>query len=386
MSNIKYYLTTSPGRINIIGEHTDHQKGLVMPTAINLQIFIYVSNRTDDLIRVFSETLNEYDEFPISNISKSYGWKNYIRGTIDKFNRNFGLEFGFDIFISSRLPFGAGLSSSASLVVGLYSSLEYILNKQINDMKVIEDCWEVENNYVGLSCGIMDQFIVRLGKENSALKLNCENLEYYFINLPSEIKFLIIDTGVRRNLKDSPYNKRIEECNYSLKFLKKKGYNIENLSQIKIADLGYIQKILVNPYYKRVEHIVSENHRVNLFDLKITKSKIEAGKFLYESHLSLEKSFEASWIEADQLVQYSKSISGVYGARMVGGGWGGSVLFMIDTEKAYKVKNNLRKYLLEKGLNNHRVLEIASSGGVKTQKLEKTSIPMNFKKFLLNET
>jgi galactokinase len=239
----------------------------------------------------------------------------------------------------------------------------------------------VENNFIGISCGIMDQFIVRVGKKNSAIKLNCRDLNFSYIKIPSKIKFLVIETGIERSLKDSPYNQRIKECENALKKLNESGYKIDNLSQLKLEDMGSVRNKLGNNLLKRVEHVVSENHRVQVFEEKLINSFYEAGSLLYESHESLQYDFQASWKEADDLVEYSKTIFGIYGARMVGAGWGGSVLVMIDSKESDNIQLMFKKRFIRKKLHKSSIYEISISDGVKFQKIDRELVPFNQKNF-----
>jgi galactokinase len=379
MSDENWFKTLSPGRINLIGEHTDHQKGFVLPAAINRSIEIYVNPRKDKLVKVYSKTMEESDEFDFNVVYRDYGWKNYVRGVVKKFHYKFQLKSGYNIIITSNLPVGSGLSSSAALEVGLYTTLEKINGLDLPDLEVIKDCWDVENKFVGISCGIMDQFIVRVGKKNSAIKLNCRDLGYSFIKIPSKIKFLVIETGIGRSLKDSPYNQRIKECENALKKLNESGFKIGNLSQLKLEDMGLVRDKLGTNLLRRVEHVVSENHRVQVFEEKIINSASEAGKLLYESHESLRYNFQASWEEADDLVAFSKSIFGAYGARMVGAGWGGSVLLMIDSKESDNIQLMFKKRFRQKKFQKYSIYEISISDGVKFQEIDKELIPFNQK-------
>jgi galactokinase len=356
--------TRAPGRVNLIGEHTDYQMGYVMPSCINLEISLWAKKRTDNNFKVYSKTINEKDVFHTNNISKSLGWKNYHRGIIKAFNEIIPLKKGYNIWIDSNLPRGSGLSSSAALEMAILSTLEKSNGISLSDIDAIKLCWEAENNFVGLSCGIMDQFIVRMGKKNHAILLNCKTFEYEQAHIPDSVELLIVDTNVKRKLTESAYNQRVKECNIAIQQLNEAGLSIKYISDINIDDFEQYGKNVEYPYYRRAKHIITENERVIKLKNKLKEQNLqEIRKILYEAHDSIKNDYEASWKRADELVEYTKTLKGCYGARMTGAGWGGSCVVLVDKNNK-EVKNRIEDWFMKKYHESIIIHHIKTSDGV----------------------
>lgn len=383
------YKVQTAGRINLIGEHTDHQLGLVLPIAINAKISFYGSLREDNKISIYSENYKEKFIINIEEIStyipEKGHWLNYAIGIFQAYNDIYNLPSGCDIAISSELPQEIGLSSSAALEVGLFTLLENIYNHQVIPLDVVKTCWSVENSYVGVRCGIMDQFIVKFGEKDSVLKLNCADLSYEITHLPSDISLLILDTLVRHTLMDSPYNTRINECSVALKKIHDLGYTINSISELSLDEFNKIEDKIKVPFSKRVKHVLTENNRVKEF-YSVLQSNQNAndpnvfkklGSLLYESHDSLKDNFEASWTRADQIVEYAKGLEsmGVYGARMMGGGFGGSILLMVDKTRQQEIIDNLEKWFVQSFRRKTTIFQFTSSTGTETTNISKDEVP-----------
>ena len=393
--NHSIFKVQTAGRINIIGEHTDHQLGFVLPISINAKITIYGTKRDDKQILAYSENFNEKYILPISkieNFSPHKGvWFNYVIGIAKWFNNRNPMTHGCNIIITSELPQGAGLSSSAALEIGLLTLFEHIYEFVFDPYDAINLCWEVENNFIGVKCGIMDQFIVKFGLENIALKINCADLTYEKVKLPLNMRLLIIDTNVKHSLIKTPYNTRIEECKFALKKIISLGFNISNLSELSLNDLQEIRKKLEIPYYSRVKHVVTENIRVNKFydilkDQEATNTNqtlLKLGKLLYESHESLRLDFESSWERADLIVEYCKKKlpSEIYGARMVGGGWGGAVLIMVNTNSIQKINKNLEDWFSSNFHEKAIIYQFRTSNGTEFSRISKNELPLSCRPF-----
>ncbi len=328
----------SPGRLNLIGEHTDHQMGLVVPACIDLGITFMAKARKDNKIKVYSTKFDEFDEFTPDNISKIVpnSWKNYIRGVVYNYQKIKKKTIGINIWIDSDLPIGAGMGSSASLELGIFKLLEELNSTKIDDLQAINACWVAENEFVGVKCGIMDQFIVRMGKTKKSLFINCENLDYEYLNLDQDMSILIIDTLKPRNLNQTSYNNRIHECKQALANIQSRYPKITSLSKM---DSTFLKKSgLDGRLYMRASHVVNENQRVSEFMKLIRQNNVVmAGKLLYVTHNSLRNLFEVSWEEADFIVEISKEFEGIYGARMHGAGFGGSVILIINARSRKKI-------------------------------------------------
>jgi galactokinase len=383
------------GRLNLIGEHVDHQLGLVLPIAIGLKITFFASRRNDKSILVYSRNFEQ--EF-VSNIdiiaetsTQEGSWFNYVIGIIQSFQSLFPINSGFNICIDSSLPQGSGLSSSAAFEIGFFTVLEKLFNYTIDPLEVVKICWQTENEFIGVKCGIMDQFIVRFGQENKALKINCSDLTYQLVKLPNEVSFLVLDTKIKHTLINSPYNSRIEECKIALRKINVFGFNVVSISQLSLDNFNKIEKTIENPYRLRIKHVIDENIRVEKFfslltnfsNSKSQESLQKLGNLLYESHKSLKENFDASWDRANVLIDYCKTLlsSGVYGARMVGGGWGGSVLILIDQKHSDSIKFLLNKFFFQTFKEKTTIYSFKSSIGTEFSTITRNEIPTIFQTY-----
>ena len=341
----------SPGRVNIIGEHTDYNDGFVFPAAINLEIKGVAIKRDDSRVRVFSLDFNEMKEFDIlSQLTKENSWEDYIKGIIIELNKIKPLKFGADIIYKSDLPVGSGLSSSAA-----FELINSILFAKINDIRLDKKEFALlsqraENNFIGVNCGIMDQFAVSLGKKKSAIFLDTKTLEYKIIPLNMKNhSFIISNTNKKRELSDSEYNKRRKECETAIKNINDFGYNIKSLRYINTKTLNSLEnKFNDKTIFKRAKHVVEENQRVlDAIDLLKKGDLLTFGKLMNASHNSLKNLYEVSCFELDVLVEEARKISGVLGSRMTGAGFGGCTISLIQN-------NYIEEYIEKVGLNYNK--------------------------------
>lgn len=330
----------APGRANLIGEHIDYNGGLVFPFAIEKGTYAAVGRRNDKEFHVYSMNFTElpiqiirldklaYDGLPL--------WTNYIKGVLSiLIERGHKIPFGLDIVVFGDLPNSSGLSSSACLEVLLCKIFNayYELGLTDTDMALIGQ--EVENNYLGLSSGIMDQFAIALGKEDKALLLDCASQHYDYVpfNLTG-YKLIVMNTNKQRRLTDSKYNERFAECQKALQILKPH-YNCENLCDLSIDDLPAIASHLNDPVlYRRTVHVITENERVHqtVTALK-ANDMITLGKLLTASHTSLKDNYEVTGFELDTLVKAALD-NGALGARMTGAGFGGCAICLVREDEA----------------------------------------------------
>src|SRR3972149_6278759 len=325
----------SPGRVNIIGEHTDYNLGLSINTAINKYNFMTGYKNKTDHIEVFSKYLNDSRKFSLNDITfdKNTSWINYVKGVLKEYIQHGYKIGGFSIVIDSTLPIGAGISSSASLEVGVAKFIEELFNLKVNKKDTVQYCNNAENNFVGVNVGLMDHFSVTFGKENHVIYLNFKDLSYEYIpfNLEDNL-ILIIDTKEERNLANTEYNKRRQECNEAVQLISKiiKDKNISSLSDIGLDLLYKLENKMPGRLFKRVKHVVTENNRVLLSKEYLLKGDIEKlGKVLFESHNSLRYDYEVSTEKLDYLVNEMSKIKGVYGGRLMGAGFGGSIISIV---------------------------------------------------------
>ncbi|AEX86427.1 galactokinase [Marinitoga piezophila KA3] len=346
---IKY---RSPGRINIIGEHTDYNDGYVFPFAIDK--YIYINLEKSEKFEFYSESENKI--IIQEKLEKTNTWADYIIGVIKEIEKILHIGIPpFKINISSTLPIGAGLSSSAALEVGIAYGINDILNLNLSRVEIAEIGWKVENEFIGLRCGIMDQYACSLSKKDNAILLDTYTKQFQHIPLKlGEYNFFIINSGVKHELGNSEYNKRRQECEEVLNKLNKKTFRDVNKN-----DLEKLNGTL----FKRAKHVVEENERVLKTVEALKNSNIqEVGKYLFESHESLKNLYEVSCEETDFIVDFLKN--NVLGARMVGGGFGGSILVLSKKNEFYNLIDELNKRYHEKFGLNIDYFEVNSANGV----------------------
>lgn len=357
----------SPGRINLIGEHTDYNEGFVLPTAINKFIYLYFrKNGSDDLVNLYSETFDSFYNFSLHDYMKSEkGWVNYVLGVINEIQKkNHNLK-GFDCLIKSELPIGAGISSSAALECGMAYGLNELFQLGLSKKEMIHISQDAENNYVGSNCGIMDQYASVMSKKNSLLLLDCQTLEEKYIPFDfGDYELLLLNTNVSHNLADSEYNTRREECEKAVSLIKKKYPQVNSLRAINKQMLSNYQPQLPKINYHRCLHVIEENDRVQLATQYLQQNLLkDFGKLMYDSHHSLQYLYEVSCKELDFLVDFSRGEDQILGARMMGGGFGGCTINLIkkDYTKEY-IANVSPAYFKEFGIELDAIAVLPHEG------------------------
>ncbi|PJZ51389.1 galactokinase [Leptospira adleri] len=320
---------SAPGRINLIGEHVDYAGGIVLPAAIDVSIRIAIRKNRGSFFRIFSAESGEKIEAKIIAYNSKSPWVNYVFGVIEEF-RKLGFEPDpFDLVVWGNIPQGAGLSSSAAFEVAIAYALSEIHSWKIKREEIALLGQRAENRFVGVNCGIMDQFIISTGKVGFCISLDTETLkyEYHEIHL-DDAEFYLIDSKVKHSLKDSAYNERRMEVESAFSKIKKGKPSLKNLYQAELEDLEN-ESFGLNPIEKkRAKHIVTERLRTSkaIEYLKNGNAEI-VGEILFECHNSLSKDYEVSCEESDFIVEHLRK-EGVLGARMIGGGFGGCVLIL----------------------------------------------------------
>ena len=343
----------APGRVNLIGEHTDYNGGYVLPCALTIGTYIAIRKRKDNAVKFVSlnEDSNVY-ELSLDNISLvSDKWINYPLGLVWALNkRGFSFENGFEMLVYGNIPDGAGLSSSASLEVATGFALNTLYDLKLSNQDIAVISQFAENNFIEMKCGIMDQFASAMGKKNHAIFLNTDRLsfEYVPINLDG-MSLIITNTNKKHKLTDSEYNKRRDECDEALKVLQLR-HNIKNLCDFSIEEFEmYKNEISSEVARKRAKHVIYENTRTkNAVELLKNNDYITFGKLMNESHISLRDDFEVTGIELDTLVEEAHKISGVIGSRMTGAGFGGSTISIVKNEDIQNFKYHVGSSYKEK--------------------------------------
>lgn len=326
----------APGRVNLIGEHTDYNGGNVFPCAINLGTYAIASKRDDSKVRMYSMNFEnigvvEFDINEIENV-KEHDWANYSKGVILTLGKSgYVADKGFDMLIFGNIPNGAGLSSSASLEVLTGVVLRDLFGFEVSNTKIALLSQEAENKFIGVNCGIMDQFAVAMGQKDKAIFLDTNELKHEYVNFNLVgIKIVIANTNKRRGLADSKYNERRTECENSVKELNDV-VNIGTLGELGEEEFEkYATAIKSDVRRKRAKHAVYENKRTIKAVSVLKEDNIEEfGKLMNASHRSLRDDYEVTGIELDTLVKYAQECSGVVGSRMTGAGFGGCTISLV---------------------------------------------------------
>lgn len=324
---------SSPGRINLIGEHTDYNQGFVLPTAIDKKIQLKLRWNESDNARIYSETYKKGFEFKLEKeLSKGHGWENYILGVVDQIQKMGKKLKGFDCLIESKLPVGAGISSSAALECGMASGLNELFDLNLSPIEIVQLSQKAENDFVGNNCGIMDQYSSVMSKAGHIIMLDCKSLEAEYI--PADFKnckLLLLNTNVSHNLAESEYNTRREECETAVKLIQKEHPEVISLRDVDFHLLEQYKDRLDPVIYSRCEYVLRENDRVlKATNTLKTGNLKDFGELMYASHHGLQNNYEVSCPELDFLVDHSRDKSFIYGSRMMGGGFGGCTLNLIE--------------------------------------------------------
>ncbi|MDN5285498.1 MAG: galactokinase [Mucilaginibacter sp.] len=342
----------SPGRINLIGEHIDYNGGLVMPCAITFGTYLLIAPNPDGVFRFRSLNFNDAPDIPLQSSYQKIGdgWFNFPLGVIDHFLKDGHQFHGLDMLYFGDIPIGAGLSSSASIEVVTAFALNELFNTGYSKLDLVKIAKSVENNFIGMNCGIMDQFAVAFGEKDKAIILNCNTLNYELVN--SNIKnyvLAIINTNKSRKLVESKYNKRVEECQTALTALKQE-LDINYLCDIDTTTFNQYKHLITNEVVcKRAKHVIEENDRVKLAANALANNNLaEFGKLMYASHDSLRDLYEVSGKELDVVVEYAKTNPAVAGARMTGAGFGGCAIALVKQEEFENFSLELSTYYTNK--------------------------------------
>ncbi|MBC7004159.1 galactokinase [Photobacterium sp. BZF1] len=346
------HLIQAPGRVNLIGEHTDYNDGFVLPCAIDYQAVVAAARRDDNIVRVVSVDYdNQTKEFDLTSeitFDEECMWINYIKGVV-KCLRGRGYEFaGADIAVSGNVPQGAGLSSSAALEVVIGQTFKTLYALEISQQEIALNGQQAENEFVGCNCGIMDQLISAEGEENHALLIDCRSLETKAVSMPEDMAVVIINSNKKRGLVDSEYNTRREQCEEAARI-----FGVKALRDVTIEQFNARVDELDEMVAKRARHVITENDRTEEAAIALSKGDIKRmGELMAESHASMRDDFEITVREIDYIVDTVKAVIGVQGGvRMTGGGFGGCVVSIVPPALVEEVKAVLaEKYEAETGL------------------------------------
>ncbi len=334
----------APGRVNLIGEHTDYNDGFVMPAALDFSTWVKVSPLEQRKLQIFSENFNEEVEIDLDdqNLTARGHWSDYSIGVAVVLARAGYRLRGARLQVRGEVPIGSGLSSSAAIEVATACALVANSDLQIDKRELALLCQRAENEFVGARVGIMDQFVSLFGHAQQALLLDCRSLEFRLLPLPDNVRLLICNTMVKHELASSAYNERRAQCEAGVKHLARFYPNITALRDVTIEQLDQHREGMSDVVYRRCRHVIGENVRVLAAADALESGDLRRfGELMGASHRSLRDDYEVSCRELDLMVELAQRIAGVYGARMTGGGFGGCTVNLVATEDAQRFQQQI---------------------------------------------
>ena len=325
----------APGRVNLIGEHTDYNLGFVCPIAIHLACFAAVKPSTSDKLRIYSQNLANLREWSVGEIAtqqRAGDWSDYVIGVAQELIR-LGITIQpLDIAIYSTVPVGSGLSSSASIEVS--SALALLFGREVDKTELAKLCRRAENDFVGVPVGIMDQYVSVFGEEDRAIKIDCRSLTHETARLPREAAIIVVNSLVKHELGDSAYKTRVRECAEAVHAIQQAHPEVRSLRDVPSRMLDSLQDSMPGVIFRRARHVTTENERVEQFMTAASEGDLlRMGRLFLASHRSLQHDYEVSAEELDFLVDTASDFSGVFGARMTGGGFGGCTVNLIAPDR-----------------------------------------------------
>ena len=336
----------APGRVNLIGEHTDYNEGFVMPVAMDLYTWVAAAPRMDARVEVYSQNLRERAAMDLQdlNLQVQRHWSAYVLGVAASL-RISGAEIGgANLLVEGKVPMGAGLSSSASVEVAAGYALLKSSSLSRSPVELAKICQRAENEFAGARCGIMDQMIACCGRANDALILDCRTLEFRLLPLFSDAQFVVCNTMVKHDHAAGEYNARRADCETATRILAEQRPGVRALRDVSLTDLERHAKLLPEVVYRRSRHVISENARVLAAREALERGDSESfGRLMRESHRSLKDDFEVSSAELDLLVEIAGEIEGVYGSRMTGGGFGGCTISLVRSAAVEEFQSTIAR-------------------------------------------
>ncbi len=338
----------APGRVNLIGEHTDYNDGFVMPAALGLSTYVAVGGRDDRAVSVLSLDFEETATIALDDPGSgpTGHWSDYVRGVAAVLQASGVPLGGANLVIKSDVPIGAGLSSSAAIEVSVALALLAVVGRSLDRLDIAALCQRAEHQYAGTECGIMDQFISCFGRVGCALLLDCRSLAHELLDIPRTVRIVVCNTMVRHELAGGEYNQRRADCKEGVRLLRTKLPDIRALRDIDTAQLTAVGKTLPERVYRRCHHVVTENARVLEAAQALRRLDLDSfGRLMVESHRSLRDDYEVSCRELDLMVESALACRDVYGARMTGGGFGGCTVNLVQVDAVDAFKENVsRRY------------------------------------------
>ena len=363
----------APGRVNLIGEHTDYNLGFVLPVALQMATFVAAGPTPDGMLRLYSEGRQESAEWPVSDIGAlrpRRQWTDYTIGVAQELiHAGFAIE-PLNLLIRSTVPEGSGLSSSAALEVS--SALALLGDRQLDPLALARLCQRAERGFVGMPCGIMDQYISIFGRDHAAICIDCRSLEHQVAPLPDGVTFLAVNTMVKHELASSAYKERTEQCAAAVEMIARQYPGIASLRDVTPGLFEKVEASLPPIIARRARHVVTEDARVGQFMRACAEREVERMGELFEaSHRSLQHDYEVSSDELDFLVDAALGLDGVYGARMTGGGFGGCTVNLMRPEAVARFREEIHRLYYERfGIAPHIYFCCPSSGAAEVKNPE----------------
>ncbi|WP_285008308.1 galactokinase [Pedobacter faecalis] len=346
----KHYFT--PGRVNLIGEHIDYNGGLVMPCAVTMGTWLALAPNNDGVLRFRSLNFDEHAEMPLQKAYSKTGpeWYNYPLGVFHEMQKQHEINTGLDMLFFGNIPIGSGLSSSASIEVAMAYALNDYFNLDYSKLDIPLLAQKVENQFIGVNCGIMDQFAVAFGETDKAIVLNCDTLDHNIVDCNlGEYNLAIINTNKPRKLAESKYNERVSECKTALGELNAE-LNLSNLCELDGEQFDQYKHLISDAVVlKRATHVVAENDRVNHAAKALNSGDLKAfGQLMYGSHQSLKELYEVTGRELDTVVEFCAQYPDVIGARMTGAGFGGCAIALLKKGQEEDFKTKLTAFYTDR--------------------------------------
>jgi galactokinase len=355
----------APGRVNLIGEHTDYNDGFVMPAAIEFYTYVAASPRNDRKIVVASQNFAESVEFDLNTLREGTTghWSDYVRGVAAMLDAEGGIT-GTNLLIHGEVPLGAGLSSSAAIEVATAYALLAVSRREMDRVRIARLCQKAEHEYAGTKCGIMDQYIACFGQEGRALLLDCRSLGHELLPLPDGVRVVICNSMVKHALVAGEYNARRADCAAGVEYLARQIPGVRSLRDVSLDQLEQFGKSLPPVIFRRCRHVVTEIARTVEAAAALRSQDVKRfGKLMGESHRSLRDDYEVSCHELDLLVEFANNIPGAYGSRMTGGGFGGCTVNFVRDEAAADFEQSIkREYKAKTGLMPEIFVTAAAEG------------------------
>lgn len=360
------HIVRSPGRINIIGEHTDYNEGFVLPTAIDKAIYVAVSRRSDNMVRLYAEDFQAFYETPLSAIHPTReGWPNYVLGVVNQLVERRLPVSGFNLYIDGDVPLGAGLSSSAALECATGFALNVLFDLELDRVEIAKIGQLAEHTYAGVQCGIMDQFASAMSKAGHVLRLDCRDLSFVYKPLElGDYTILLLNTNVKHSLASTAYNDRRAACEAAVALIQEGYPEVNSLRDATVAMLEELVLPVDTEAFVKARFVVEENERVDQVCAALENGDLETmGKLMYRAHEGLSEEYDVSCKELDFLVDYVRPFPEVLGARMMGGGFGGCTINLVHKRFEDLLIDRLKPVYEEKfGLELTAIKVVPSAG------------------------